>query len=554
MPDTPYIPEYNIVEVEILINGNNDGLHTLLKKLHVNYELNKIPTAKLFFISSNPQIDQEDNALQSDNLQLSDDIEVKIFTGEDTETLFKGIVYRIEKSAEGTDGFVTKIECKDVAVKLTGQQEINADETFAEKMDRFLNDIQMINEVQLDAFGEETISKIQQISPWDYLLSFLDSLGLMTRIRESSFNTVNITVDPEESQYLAQNGANVQEFQLKKEECIADVEVRYWNPESQSIESQERSSGAHHASGKEVLDMSQSSYKADTIAQIAKARASKHRLSSIKGKVKTFGNLKAKCGDYIEFKNINSQIDGDAFLISSEYHHIENGNWETEYSFGLENAKSFAENINTSIPSNASLTGQTNSMQGLQIGVVTQLEDDPENEFRVKVKIPSISDDAEGIWARLSSFQAGNDRGAFFIPEVGDEIILGCINNNPDTPVILGKLFSSANAMPYPIEVDNKIQGIVSKEQTKIIINDEDKSVEISTQNGNKLLISDTEKGLVLEDENSNKITMNTDGITLDSTRDINLNGQGSINIEGQMINIKAGGIVELSGSLIKLN
>ncbi len=156
MSVTPYTPEYSTLQLEISVNGENEGLHTVLKKAEVHYELNKIPFAKLHFISSNPDVGAEENPLQSDVLAVTDEIEIKVNTGEDAETLFKGIVYKVEKNADPSSGFETKIECKDIAVNLTSQQDVVADETFIEKMDRFLQEVEVTNEADLGAFGEET--------------------------------------------------------------------------------------------------------------------------------------------------------------------------------------------------------------------------------------------------------------------------------------------------------------------------------------------------------------------------------------------------------------
>ncbi|MDC8005353.1 phage baseplate assembly protein V [Aureisphaera galaxeae] len=554
MSVTPYTPEYNTLQLEILINGTNEGLHTVLKKAEVHYELNKIPYAKLHFISSNPDIDPDDNPLQSDVLAVTDEIEIKATTDEEAETLFKGIVYKVERNADPSAGFETKIECKDKAVNLTSQQDVVADETFAEKMDRFLGEVEVTNEADLGAFGEETVSKTQNVTPWDYIISYLDGLGYMSTVREGVFTIFDSTADPEEATYLAKNGVNVFEFEGREEESVSDVEVRYWNPETQTVETQESSTNVTNGSGREVVDMSQSNFSSETLAQMAAAIAAKNRLNTLKGRVKTFGNLQAKYGENITFEKVNAAIDETPVLIHTEHHTIENGCWDTEYKFGLESNQSFAQNISSASPSSTARTGQTNSMQGLQIGIVTQLEDDPNNEFRVRVRIPSISDSAEGVWARLASFQAGSERGAFFIPEVEDEVILGCLNNNPDAPVILGKLYSSSKPMPFPITADNYIQGIVSKEGTQVVLNDEDKSVEISTTNGNKLLISDAEKGFVLEDENGNSIKMNDQGITIESAKDIVLKASKDIKVEGVKSSLKASGQMELKGQLIKLN
>ena len=554
MADSPYIPEYKNLNLEILINGLNNGLNNLLKKIQVHYELNKIPSAKLHFISSNPQVETEENLLQSDPLKVTDEIEINVNTGRESHRLFKGLIYKIERNAEPSDGFETKIECKDIAIKLTSQLEQGTDETFGDKMERYLNSIGMSNTVETGIWSDEVVSKTEQTTPWDYLLSYLDSLGLMTTIRDGVFSVVNITEKLENTSYLAQNGINIFEFEAKSEDSVADVEIRYWNPKTQSVEKIESNTEISDGAGREVIDMSQSHYTQEILAIITEARAAKNRLLTDKGIVKTFGNATANYGTYIEFNKVNPNIDSKPLLIRSENHIIENGCWFTEYAFGLEDNQSFAQKISTNTPNYNIITGETNSMKGLQIGIVTQIEGDPANEFRVRVRLTSISDSAEGVWARLSSFQAGSDRGSFFVPEVDDEVIVGCINNNPDTPVILGKLYSSSRPAPFSIEAENNIQGIVTKKNTKFIINDDEMSVEISTDKGNKLLISDAEKGFVLEDENGNKLMMNSEGITLESVKDITLKANANINTESTNCTLKSNAILELSGQLIKLN
>ena len=67
--------------------------------------------------------------------------------------------------------FETKIECKDKCINLTRQQEVIDDETFGDKMNRFLNHLSISNEVDLESWGSEIISKTSNVSPWDYLLS-----------------------------------------------------------------------------------------------------------------------------------------------------------------------------------------------------------------------------------------------------------------------------------------------------------------------------------------------------------------------------------------------
>lgn len=555
MPLEPYVPTQSTLDIEISLNGERSALHTFLKKADCHYELNKIPFAKLLFISSNPDTTSEDDLLESDTISVTNEIEIKINEGSEPKILFKGIVYRIERIVGGNCGFETMVECKDVCVNLMAQQDVVPDENFEAKMNRFLDHLTIPNEVEMEVGQDEIVSKTSNTSPWDYILSYLDALGLMTTIKEGIFKAFNSTAEAPEAKYLAENGINVFEFEGTQESTVSNVLIRTWNPETQEIDTQENETNVENSEGSEVIDLSQSNYSTETKNQIAAARAAKNRLSNTKGKVRTFGNLQANYGEYIIFEKVNSSIDGTALLISAAHHTIENGCWSTEYNFGLENNNSFAGSISNSTTSSEGRLGQSNSMQGLQIGVVTKIHDDEENQFRIKVRIPAIADTGEGVWARLSSIQAGPGRGGFFIPEVNDEVVLGCFNNNPDTPVILGKLFSSARSAPYEITEDNYIQGMVSKEGTKIIIDDEKKTVEISTKSNKKFVIGDDVKGFYFQDnDNGSTISVNDKGITLESKKDIILKAAGNIKIEGVENSFKASGNMNLNGALINLN
>jgi len=58
-----------------------------------------------------------------------------------------------------------------------------------------------------------------------------------------------------------------------------------------------------------------------------------------------------------------------------------------------------------------------------------------------------ISTSDDGIWARISTLDAGKQRGTFFRPEIGDEVIVGFLNDDPRYPVVLGMVNSSANLL-----------------------------------------------------------------------------------------------------------
>lgn len=178
------------------------------------------------------------------------------------------------------------------------------------------------------------------------------------------------------------------------------------------------------------------------------------------------------------------------------------------------------------------------AIHGLQIGIIDKYEDDPDKQFRVKVKIPSIEKDGI-VWARLASIDSGNKRGIFFRPEKGDEVILGFINDDPRQAIILGSVHSEKNPLPVGFEVteENYKKGIVTKQGLKILFDDENKLIEISTSNSNIFRLLDKDKGIHLEDENGNTFTMDDKGFNIKSSKDIVIEGK-NITIKGSKVDV----------------
>jgi phage baseplate assembly protein gpV len=470
-------------------------------------------------------------------------------------TLFKGIIKSLDKHIENSQ-VVAKIECKDIALRLSqsSTEAENKNQTFEDKLTLFTNNLELSDNLSGQDWGEEQITHNNTTVPWDYLIGFLDSIGMMISLRNAAFTGIDILSPESEAIYMAENGINVFAFtgKLDAEQRRSSITIERWDIENQETSnvnvSQDTSENPH------TVRLSETVLQDSTLERIANAIMAKSNIASITGKVSTFGNLIAKSGDYISFNKVNPEIDNQVLLITQEEHIIENGCWKTEYIYGLESERSFTQNTTAGVNNTHAEIGQSNSINGLQIGIVTQIHEDPNNQFRVKVRIPMLSESGEGVWARLATINASNEMGSYFIPSVNDEVILGCLNNNPDTPIILGSLYSSSKAMPFPITEDNYLKGFVTKEETKIMMDDEKKSIELSTKNGNTLTISDDLKGFVIEDENSNKIILNDQGITIESCKDLNIKATGDIKVEGVQIGIEASAIMELKGSMINLN
>ena len=88
-------------------------------------------------------------------------------------------------------------------------------------------------------------------------------------------------------------------------------------------------------------------------------------------------------------------------------------------------------------------------MPGLVIGLVTNVED-PLKQGRIKLRYPWLSEELESDWVPVVSHLAGDDRGIYFMPEVGDEMVVGFIHADFDHPVVLGAMWNGQAEAPSP--------------------------------------------------------------------------------------------------------
>jgi phage baseplate assembly protein gpV len=82
--------------------------------------------------------------------------------------------------------------------------------------------------------------------------------------------------------------------------------------------------------------------------------------------------------------------------------------------------------------------------------------------------------DAPSAPARIATFMAGNQRGAYFMPEIGDEVVVGFEMGDINRPVILGALWSDVDAPPPGVDASasNNIRTITSRAGHHITFDD----------------------------------------------------------------------------------
>lgn len=588
---TSRIPD--IVTQTILIDGEEIPKTIHIKNISIQKDVNKIPFARVRIIDGDPSI--EDFEISNEEVFIpGKEIEIKFGYRSDNATVFKGIVTSHSNKITSSNSELI-VECKDKAVKLTiGKKNKHFEEVSdSDICEEIIDGHGLEKEVESTSIVHKEAIQFST-TDWDFMLSRMDMIGRICLVQDGKIFIKKPELT-DESALDVLYGATILDYQaeIDARNQYSEVVSRSWDYSGQEISEETADEPSMNEAGNltpsDLADVAGlDSYllthggKIDLawLKEWANAKMQRSRLSKIKGHVKFQGFPDIKCGDIISLNGVGERFSGPVF-VSGIRHDFSDGNWTTEASLGM-SQEWFAESVN---PYHLSAQwGQFPSVQGLQIGKVTDLED-PEGENRVKVRLPIVNPDEEGLWMRIATLDAGSNRGTFFMPEIDDEVIVGFINNDPNQPVILGMLHSSALAPPLTASNDNHEKGYVSRDGIKMIFNDDEKSYKLETPGGKKITLHDNDGEVKIEDENGNMIKMSSDGVVVESAMSLTLKaatdikleavnimlspssqfsvsaggseikaGGGSAEFKSATVKVEGSGMTEIKGGLVKIN
>lgn len=191
---------------------------------------------------------------------------------------------------------------------------------------------------------------------------------------------------------------------------------------------------------------------------------------------------------------------------------------------------------------------------GVVVAVVTNNQDQ-EGLGRVKVKFPWLSEMDESPWARIAAPMAGNQRGIYFLPEVGDEVLVAFEHGDVRVPYVLGALWNGQDAPPTTnADGKNNVRMIKSRSGHVIKLDDESQTIEIiDKDNANSIVIDSAngivtvtgDKGITLSAPNGT-ITLEAQNVELNSTdemklqvgSDMTVEATGNVIVEAETVNL----------------
>lgn len=542
-----------------------------ISSIIIRKEINKISWARVSILDGDTAIGDFEQS-DSDQFIPGKKITISLGFGDNITQAFKGLIVTHANRA-GNYASETIVVCKDEAVKMTiaPKSKHYNNVTDSDVAEELIGNYGLTPDVESTTIVNKDLVQYN-LTDWDFMVSRMDRLGKIVLVNDGTI-TIKKPDTSAASVLDVTYGANILDFQagIESRNQISTVKVSSWDFQAQAVQTTESQFSAGTEEGNlsaddlasalntNTLDLRSSAFLTEEERQtIADGRKMKDVLSKIRGAVKFEGDSTVNVGDVLNLTGVGDRFNGPAFVSAVKQEYVD-GNWITEAMLGLQ-PEWFAGQVkaagNTFVAGSSSAnlnTGILSMMQGLQIGLVNDIED-PENEFRVQVKMPAINADEDGVWARIATLDAGNNRGTFFRPEVGDEVIVGFINNDPVNPIILGMLHSSAKPSPITPASNNNEKGLQTRSGIKLNFNDGDKMVKIETPSGKKITMSDNDALIKVEDENGNTISFDSSGVTVQSASDLNIKATGTLSLSGAQISISGNASVGIDATSVSVN
>jgi phage protein D len=262
------------------------------------------------------------------------------------------------------------------------------------------------------------------------------------------------------------------------------------------------------------------------------------------------GNPRLRAGAAIALDNLGAPWNGKYTLTSTRHVYDPATGYTTAFVVSGRQERSLYGLVSGG--SGAGPAGPVGSVRGVVSAMVTNTSD-PENNARVKLKFPWMSDTYESDWARTVQIGAGNNRGAVLLPEVNDEVLVAFEQGDLNRPYVVGGLYNGVDkqyAGPTPT-VDSG-SGAINR---RAFVSRTGHRLEILEKSGGpdgiQLVTGDGKLKLELDKQGS-KITVHSDGtvlveakngVTVDAgSSDIAMTGKAITLTAKQGVTVDAGG------------
>ncbi|MCC5946169.1 MAG: type VI secretion system tip protein VgrG [Bernardetiaceae bacterium] len=550
-----------VVTYKIKINGSEINGSYGVYAIETGKAVNKISYARIEIADGDATGPGFKIAAQSE-FKPGADIEIKVgYDAKSEKTIYKGMIVKIGAKVSPYEDARFVLECRDKVIKKTLERKII--EHLKKKDSDIIQGALSGHSPSVKATSYTHPYLLQyNVTDWDFTLMRAEANGMIVLVDDGE-----VTVGPPKTSSASVKagfGVNIYSMDIEVDTSFAIKKAKgyAWDFSTQKMAtasgtdpnlnagSNVSNSDAQKALGNAEYEAFSGGFmKEAELKAWSEGKLVKSQLSKFRGKIELYGSANLKIGDMIELSDMGARFNGKAF-VGAVIQRIEDGSWKTEVHLGMDFEWHYEKETQALAPPAHGLLG---AVHGLQVGVVKNIHKDPDNEYRVLVKLANLG---EGVWARMSTFYATNGQGIFFMPEEDDEVVVGFVDADPRFPIILGSMYSSKNKPDEKPVASNDIKAILTKAKLKIEFDDKDKILTIITPAENQVVLDDKKGSVTIEDKNGHTITLDSKGITLKSAmgKDITIDSAGKIDIKAmQAIAIAStSGNVEIEGLSVK--
>ncbi|MFI9550367.1 phage baseplate assembly protein V [Nonomuraea endophytica] len=549
MPDRP--------DFALRLNGRDApaALAMDVLEIDVSEEVNRHGRAALLLRNWD---DGRRQVLHSDGPDLVAGVEVEISLGwhDELVTVFTGVVTGLT-ARFGESGPTVEIACRTRSALLAAVPRARAYENVTD------GDVaaDLAAAYGLTASAASGISQPQLViagqSDWDWLVRRAGQLGWVTYVRGADL-VFRPAAEPADDDLALEYGTSLRELRLTEDLAgRADpITVSGWS--SADLEPVTADAGSERAepgsdgrpTPADALAQAGWPLRANTIAtpadlpadeadRRAVGAASTEVLRRLSGTGRTLGLPKLAADSWLSLTGVGDRLDGRHY-VSAVRHRLGRHGYTSEFQLGHPPP--------LLPPHPAAEPG------GLLPGLVTDL-DDPLGTGRVKVAFPWLGQ--EPVWARLITLDAGPAQGTWFVPDVGQEVVVGHLGDDRRFPVVLGALWNGQQQPPEQMDARaNAIRSIVTRSGHRLAFDDgEPGLVTLTTAGGHAFVLDDSAGTITLTEQGGTaSITLGSDGVSIVADQgDITLSAPaGALKLAASRLSSKASGpaTVESTASL----
>ncbi len=170
---------------------------------------------------------------------------------------------------------------------------------------------------------------------------------------------------------------------------------------------------------------------------------------------------------------------------------------------------------------------------------------DPERLNRVQIRLIAF-DGIDGqdapLWARVVAPFAGQDRGAFLMPDVDDEVLVLFTHGDARFPLVIGGLWNGTAPAPADLGSEgNRFKRIRSRNGVTITLDDRQgqETLTLATPGGQTVTLQDGPATITCEDANGNRVTMDSAGVTIEAAAKVKVQAS-TVEVSAGMVTVDA--------------